>query len=97
VLCLCQYTTKDTLHFLSTFSSVIGTLVALVFYTFHFPYLGIIFLPMEFLYYIVSVYYRRSSVEAKRLDSILRSILYESYSGSTFLLVILDFLSDRYP
>ncbi|KAF8815566.1 multidrug resistance-associated ABC transporter [Phlegmacium glaucopus] len=65
------------MQFLTTFSSVLGT-IALVFYTF--PYLGIIFLPMAFLYYFVSVYYRRSSVETKRLDSLLRSILYGSYS-----------------
>ncbi|KAF8154551.1 multidrug resistance-associated ABC transporter [Crassisporium funariophilum] len=65
------------MQFLSTFTSVLGT-IALVFYTF--PYLGIIFLPMSILYYIVSIYYRRSSVETKRLDSLLRSILYGSYS-----------------
>ncbi|CAA7270432.1 unnamed protein product [Cyclocybe aegerita] len=62
---------------LSTFSSVLGT-VALVFYTF--PYLGIIFAPMSVLYYLVATYYRRSSVETKRLDSLMRSILYGSLS-----------------
>ncbi|KAJ7123626.1 multidrug resistance-associated ABC transporter [Mycena epipterygia] len=62
---------------LSTFSSVVGTVV-LVFYTF--PLLGIIFAPMSVLYYIVSIYYRRSSVETKRLDSLMRSALYASYS-----------------
>ncbi|EIW55759.1 multidrug resistance-associated ABC transporter [Trametes versicolor FP-101664 SS1] len=62
---------------LSTASSVVGT-AALVFYTF--PYLGIIFVPLMTLYYIAAVYYRRSSVEAKRLDSLLRSALYSSYS-----------------
>ena len=75
---ICQHT-KDSLQFLSTFSTVLGT-IALVFYTF--PYLGIIFLPMAVLYYIISIYYRRSSVETKRLDSLLRSILYGSYSGN---------------
>ncbi len=60
-------------------SSVFGT-VALVFYTF--PYLGIIFVPMAILYYITGMYYRRSSVEMKRLDSLLRSFLYASYSGT---------------
>lgn len=53
--------------------------VGLVFYTF--PYLGIIFVPLTLLYYAASIYYRRSSVEAKRLDSLLRSYLYGSYSG----------------
>ncbi|KAJ7148941.1 multidrug resistance-associated ABC transporter [Mycena crocata] len=61
----------------TSFFSVIGTVV-LVFYTF--PYLGIIFAPMVVLYYIVSMYYRRSSVETKRLDSLMRSALYSSYS-----------------
>ncbi|KAK0186449.1 multidrug resistance-associated ABC transporter [Armillaria mellea] len=64
-------------QFLTTFSSVIGT-IALVFYTF--PLLGIIFGPMIVLYYLVSMFYRRSSVETKRLDSLMRSALYGSYS-----------------
>ncbi|KIK63265.1 hypothetical protein GYMLUDRAFT_40975 [Collybiopsis luxurians FD-317 M1] len=63
--------------FLSTFSNVLGT-VALVFYSF--PYLGIIFVPLTMLYYLVSTYYRRTSVETKRLDSLMRSALYSSYS-----------------
>lgn len=62
---------------LATASSVLGT-AALVFYTF--PLLGIIFAPLSILYYIAAIYYRRSSVEAKRLDSLLRSKLYGSYS-----------------
>ena len=59
-------------------SSIVGT-AGLVFYTF--PYLGIIFVPMILLYYLVSLYYRRNSVEIKRLDSLLRSNLYAAYSG----------------
>ncbi|KAJ6578750.1 multidrug resistance-associated ABC transporter [Mycena vulgaris] len=66
-----------SIQLLTSFSSVIGT-VFLVFYTF--PYLGIIFAPMAVLYYGVSLYYRRSSVETKRLDSLMRSSLYASYS-----------------
>ncbi|KZT29932.1 multidrug resistance-associated ABC transporter [Neolentinus lepideus HHB14362 ss-1] len=66
-------------QFLSTFSNVIGT-VALVFYAF--PYLGIIFAPLSILYYSASVYYRRTSVETKRLDSLMRSALYASYTES---------------
>ncbi|KAF7982734.1 hypothetical protein HWV62_26606 [Athelia sp. TMB] len=65
-------------QFLSTFSNVLGT-VALVFYTF--PYLGIIFVPLTLLYWVVANYYRRTSVETKRLDSLLRSTLYGSFSG----------------
>ena len=62
---------------LSTFSNVIGT-IALVFYTF--PLLGTIFAPLSVLYYSVSSFYRRSSVETKRLDSLMRSALYAAYS-----------------
>ena len=76
------------------FSSVLGT-IALVFYTF--PYLGIIYLPMAVLYYIISIYYRRSSVETKRLDSLLRSTLYGSYSGNIFLPLIPDLLTECTP
>lgn len=62
------------------FSNVIGT-AALVFYTF--PYLGIIFVPLSILYYATALYYRRTSVETKRLDSLMRSALYASYSGKS--------------
>ncbi|KAF8500114.1 multidrug resistance-associated ABC transporter [Gautieria morchelliformis] len=62
---------------LSQVSSVLGT-VALVFYTF--PLLGIIFAPLTILYWACATFYRRTSVEAKRLDSLLRSALYASYS-----------------
>ncbi|KAF7373650.1 Oligomycin resistance ATP-dependent permease YOR1 [Mycena sanguinolenta] len=65
------------MQLLMTFASVLGT-VGLVFYTF--PLLGIIFAPMAILYYLVALYYRRSSVEAKRLDSLMRSALYASYT-----------------
>lgn len=63
-----------------TFTSVLGT-IALVFYTF--PLLGIIFAPLLLLYVTVSAFYRRSSVETKRLDSIMRSTLYSSFSGQS--------------
>ena len=71
------------IFFLNTYtflSSVVGT-AALVFYTF--PYLGIIFVPMIIFYYMAALYYRASSVETKRLDSLLRSLLYASYSGES--------------
>jgi ATP-binding cassette subfamily C (CFTR/MRP) protein 1 len=57
---------------------VLGT-IGLVFYTF--PFLGIIFVPLTILYQTVATFYRRSSVETKRLDSLMRSALYSSYSG----------------
>ncbi|KAI5832858.1 P-loop containing nucleoside triphosphate hydrolase protein [Schizophyllum commune Tattone D] len=62
---------------LSLFGNLLGT-VGLVFYIF--PYLGIIFAPLGVLYYVVALYYRKSSVETKRLDAILRSSLYASYT-----------------
>ncbi|KAJ7036806.1 multidrug resistance-associated ABC transporter [Mycena alexandri] len=65
------------MQLLTSLSSVLGT-VALVFYTF--PLLGIIFAPMAIMYYLVALYYRRSSVETKRLDSLMRSALYASYT-----------------
>ena len=55
---------------------MLGT-IALVFYTF--PYLGIIFAPLSVLYYGVALFYRKTSVETKRLDSLMRSALYASY------------------
>ncbi|KAJ2916152.1 hypothetical protein MD484_g4261, partial [Candolleomyces efflorescens] len=66
-------------QFSNTLFSVFGT-AGLIFYTF--PYLGILFVPLIILYQLVSVYYRRTSVEAKRWDSVLRSILYAAYSES---------------
>ncbi|KAI0689828.1 ATP-dependent bile acid permease [Cytidiella melzeri] len=62
---------------MSTLMNVLGT-VFLVFYIF--PYLGLIFIPLAILYYTAAVYYRRSSVETKRLDSLARSARYGAYS-----------------
>ncbi|KAG8877736.1 hypothetical protein FRB97_003150 [Tulasnella sp. 331] len=57
--------------------NVIGT-IFLVFYTF--PLLGVVFAPLGTLYYIASIFYRRSSVETKRLESNLRSRLFTAYT-----------------
>ncbi|KAJ6528504.1 multidrug resistance-associated ABC transporter [Mycena capillaripes] len=65
------------MQFSLSFFSVLGT-VTLVFYVF--PYLGILFVPLTVLYLLASTYYRRTSVETKRMDSLLRSALYASYS-----------------
>ena len=59
-------------------SVIIGT-AGLVFYVF--PYLGILFAPLAVFYFSAALYYRRTSVETKRLDSLMRSALYASYSG----------------
>lgn len=51
---------------------VFGT-VGLVFYTF--PLLGTLFAPMGLLYFLFAAFYRASSRECKRIDSILRSFI----------------------
>ncbi|TFK23810.1 ATP-dependent bile acid permease [Coprinopsis marcescibilis] len=66
-------------QFSNTLFHIFGT-IGLVFYIF--PYLGIIFAPMVVIYQVISLYYRRTSVEAKRWDSLHRSILYSSFSES---------------
>ncbi|TFK23813.1 ATP-dependent bile acid permease [Coprinopsis marcescibilis] len=66
-------------QFFNTLFHIFGT-IGLVFYIF--PYLGIIFVPLIAIYQVISLYYRRTSVEAKRWDSLYRSILYSSFSES---------------
>lgn len=41
--------------------------------------LGIIFVPLGILYYGFATFYRASSREVKRLDSLLRSFIYTNY------------------
>ncbi|QRV79190.1 ABC transporter transmembrane region [Ceratobasidium sp. AG-Ba] len=67
-----------TWYFLSSMIfSVFGT-VALVFYSY--AWIGIMFPPLFVMYWYFSMYYRRTSIEVKRLDSILRSLLYAAFS-----------------
>ncbi len=40
---------------------------------------------MIVLYYFLSLYYRRTSVETKRLGSLMRSAFYSSYSGLSLI------------
>ncbi|CAD6567059.1 MAG: hypothetical protein TREMPRED_003289 [Tremellales sp. Tagirdzhanova-0007] len=61
---------------LSNALSVVGTF-ALVMYSF--PYLGLVFIPLGVFYYLVASYYRQTSREVKRVDSILRSFIYSSF------------------
>ena len=56
--------------------SVVGTF-GLVVYSF--PWLALVFPPLGFLYYCCAAYYRMSSREVKRVDSILRSGIYGSF------------------
>jgi ABC-type multidrug transport system fused ATPase/permease subunit len=44
-----------------------------------YPLLGIIFVPMAILYYGFATFYRQSSREIKRIDSVLRSHIYSSF------------------
>ncbi|KAG7091281.1 hypothetical protein E1B28_010329 [Marasmius oreades] len=67
----------NLMTFLFIVAAVFGT-VGLVFYTI--PLLGIMFAPTIVVYYVMSVFYRRTSVEIKRLDSLARSAFYSSYS-----------------
>ncbi len=55
---------------------IFGT-VGLVIYTF--PLLGVIFVPMLVIYYFAASFYRASSREVKRIDSVLRSYIYTNY------------------
>lgn len=57
--------------------SIFGT-IGLIFYSF--PYLGIMLPPLVICYWTAAMYYRRTSVESKRLDSLMRSGLYASYN-----------------
>jgi ABC-type multidrug transport system fused ATPase/permease subunit len=61
----------------SQLASVFGT-VGLVIWSY--DWLGLMFPPLFICYYFFSAFYRRTSREAKRLDSVLRSLLYASYT-----------------
>ncbi|KAG8979667.1 hypothetical protein FRB94_011257 [Tulasnella sp. JGI-2019a] len=56
--------------------SVLGA-IGLVIYTYN--YLGIMFVPLGILYYGFATFYRASSREVKRLDSLLRSYIYTNF------------------
>lgn len=60
-------------------TTVLGT-IGLVIYGY--VWLGLIFPPLFVIYFLIQEYYRRTSREAKRLDSLLRSYLYGSYMES---------------
>eukprot|EP00761_Pharyngomonas_kirbyi_P013067 gb/GECH01013094.1/.p1 GENE.gb/GECH01013094.1/~~gb/GECH01013094.1/.p1 ORF type:complete len:1376 (+),score=357.92 gb/GECH01013094.1/:1-4128(+) len=64
-------------QFLSTFVAVIGTLIVIGYVT---PLFFIALGPIMFFYYYVMQYYRRTSRELKRLDSVTRSPLYAHFS-----------------
>jgi ATP-binding cassette, subfamily C (CFTR/MRP), member 1 len=61
--------------------TLLGT-IALVFYTI--PLLGLIFAPLGVFYYIQTTYYRRTTIETRRIDSILRSGVYTIITGMSF-------------
>ncbi|OXG54431.1 cadmium ion transporter [Cryptococcus neoformans Th84] len=66
--------------------SAIGTF-GLILYSY--PWLGLAFIPLTIFYYIAGSYYRRTSRETKRIDSIMRSRIYSSFgeqlSGSAVI------------
>ncbi|KAG0262862.1 hypothetical protein DFQ27_002072 [Actinomortierella ambigua] len=66
-------------EFLTMFANVIGTIVLVILV---YPWLVLAILPLMAIYYFVSVYYRSTSREVKRLDSNLRSFLYAYFSES---------------
>ncbi|EAL23016.1 hypothetical protein CNBA7830 [Cryptococcus deneoformans B-3501A] len=56
--------------------SAIGTF-GLILYSY--PWLGLAFIPLTVFYYIAGSYYRQTSREIKRIDSITRSRIYSSF------------------
>ncbi|OAQ27712.1 P-loop containing nucleoside triphosphate hydrolase protein [Linnemannia elongata AG-77] len=56
---------------------ILGSVALTIFY---FPYLALVILPMAGFYYGLSLYYRSTSREVRRLDSTLRSKLYSYFS-----------------
>lgn len=66
-------------EFTITIVTILGT-IALVIVTF--PYLLVAIVPLLGLYYALSIYYRTTSREIKRLDSNMRSYLYAYFSES---------------
>ena len=61
---------------LSNALSVVGTF-ALVVYAY--PWLGLVFIPLGFTFYVAASYYRMTSREVKRVDSLARSAIYASF------------------
>lgn len=68
--------TMQVYQLFSQFLSVVGTL-GLVLYAY--ALLGIIFIPIIFIYIILAGFYRQSSREIKRIDSNQRSYIYSSF------------------
>jgi len=58
-------------------SSIFGT-IALVIWSYH--WLGLIFPPLIIVFSFIVAFYRRTSCEVQRLDALLRSLLYASYT-----------------
>ncbi|KAE8541543.1 hypothetical protein D1P53_002905 [Cryptococcus gattii VGV] len=56
--------------------SAIGTF-SLILYSY--PWLGLAFIPLTIIYYIAGSYYRQTSREIKRINSITRSRIYSSF------------------
>ncbi|KAI1293287.1 hypothetical protein EDD11_008442 [Mortierella claussenii] len=66
-------------EFTTTVATLIGTMVLIIVV---FPWLVLAIVPILGLYYGLSIYYRATSREVKRLDSNMRSYLYAYFSES---------------
>ncbi|KZV84227.1 ATP-dependent bile acid permease [Exidia glandulosa HHB12029] len=68
---------RDMMTLLENISAIAGT-IALVFYSY--AWLGLIFPPLAIIYWFASTFYRRTSVEIRRIDARLRTLLYASFT-----------------
>jgi ATP-binding cassette subfamily C (CFTR/MRP) protein 10 len=79
-----QYSVDDSLPFIANIflAQSIGLLGTLIVLTCSTPLLAVIFIPLAVFYYFIQKYYRMTSREIKRLDSISRSPIYAHFSES---------------
>ena len=63
--------------FINTLGVTISTFGLIIYAT---PFFAVPLLPLLVMYYYIQLYYRRTSREIKRLDSIARSPLYAHFS-----------------
>lgn len=79
-----QYAIDDSLPFIANIllANLIGLLGTLVVICYSTPLASLTYIPLGIIYYIVQRYYRQTSRELKRLDSISRSPIYAHFSES---------------
>jgi ATP-binding cassette subfamily C (CFTR/MRP) protein 1 len=64
-------------QFFQTSFTVLGSIAMVVTFL---PWLGVLMLPLLFLYYRIMYYYRASSRELKRIEALARSPVYATFS-----------------